>query len=221
MRVLVVEDEPRIAQSIKNALDANGFVAEIEGDGENAWFLGGTETYSAIILDIGLPSLDGLSILRNWRNEGVTTPVIILTAKGSWPERVDGINAGADDYLVKPFQMDELIARLRALIRRSVGQANPLLTLGDLTIDLRQMRVSENGVPVNLTPLEFRLLYFLVHNRDRVMSQEDIASNIYFQDQEPGSNAVEVTIGRIRKKIKTNIIETKRGFGYTIARGDT
>jgi len=220
MRVLVVEDEPRIAQSIKNALEANGFVAEIATDGENAWFLGGTEAYSAIILDIGLPSLDGLSVLRNWRNEGVVTPVIILTARGSWPERVDGINAGADDYLVKPFQMDELIARLRALIRRSVGQANPLLTLGAITIDLRQMRVLENGVPVNLTPLEFRLLYFLVHNRGRVISQEEIASNIYFQDQEPGSNAVEVTVGRIRKKISSNIIETKRGFGYTFIAGN-
>ena len=127
MRVLIVEDEPRIAQSIKKALEASGFVAEISQDGESAWFLGGTEAYSAIVLDIGLPRLDGLSVLRNWRSEGVTIPVLILTARGSWPERVDGINAGADDYLVKPFQMEELVARLRALIRRSVGQASPLL----------------------------------------------------------------------------------------------
>lgn len=221
MRVLIVEDEPRIAQSIKNALDAAGFVAEISEDGESAWFLGGTEAYSAIILDIGLPRLDGLSVLRNWRSDGVTVPVLILTARGSWPERVDGINAGADDYLIKPFQMEELVARLRALIRRSVGQASPLLVLGGITIDLGQMRVSEDGLPVNLTPLEFRLLYFLVHNRGRVVSQEEIASNIYFQDQEPGSNAVEVTIGRIRKKITSNIIETKRGFGYSIVADTT
>jgi two-component system, OmpR family, response regulator len=221
MRVLIVEDEPQIAQSIKKALEASGFVAEISEDGESAWFLGGTEAYSAIVLDIGLPRLDGISVLRNWRSEGVAIPVLILTARGSWPERVDGINAGADDYLVKPFQMEELVARLRALIRRSVGQANPLLEVGDLVIDLRQMRVSESGSLVNLTPLEFRLLSFLAHNRGRVVSQEEIASNIYFQDHEPGSNAVEVTVGRIRKKISTNIIETKRGFGYAFVHGSS
>lgn len=221
MRALIVEDEPKIAQSIKGALDSAGFVAEIAVDGEKAWFMGGTESYSVAILDIGLPKLDGLSVLRNWRNEGVNMPVLLLTARGSWPERVDGINAGADDYLVKPFQMEELLARLRAIIRRSFGRANPVLVLGDITIDLRHMKVSEAGSPVNLTPLEFRLLNFLVHNQDRVVSQEEIASNIYFQDQEPGSNAVEVTIGRIRKKFSQNIVETKRGFGYSISTNDT
>lgn len=220
MRALIVEDEPKIAQSLKNALESAGFVAEVAIDGEQAWFLGGTESYSVAVLDIGLPKLDGLSVLRNWRNEGVKMPVLLLTAKGSWPERVDGINAGADDYLVKPFQMEELLARLRGIVRRSFGQPNPVLVLGEITIDLRQMKVFEAGCPVNLTPLEFRLMNFLAHNHNRVVSQEEIASNIYFQDQEPGSNAVEVTIGRIRRKFKPGVIETKRGFGYRIVAND-
>ena len=216
MRILIVEDEEKIARTVGRALEANGFVAEYAGDGEDAWFKGSTEPYTAAILDIGLPRLDGLSVLRKWRREGVAIPVILLTAKGSWPERVDGIDAGADDYMVKPFQMEELIARLWGLIRRSSGQPAPVIERGELALDPRQMRVTESGVPISLTPLEFRLLSYLLHNQDKVVSQEELVSNIYFQDQEPSSNAIEVMIARLRRKFATPIIETRRGFGYCI-----
>ena len=216
MRILIVEDEAKIAASIKDVLTHSGFVPEISTDGEDAWFRGGTEDYSAAILDIGLPKLDGLSVLRNWRNEQVNMPVILLTAKGSWAERVDGIDAGADDYLVKPFHMEELIARLRALLRRTGTEKNTRLHAGPLLLDTRQMRVSVDGSPINVTPLEFKLLNYLLHNRGRVVSQEELATNIYFQDQEPDSNAVEVLLGRLRRKLKTDVIQTRRGFGYII-----
>jgi len=216
MRILIVEDEVKIAESIKDVLAHSGFVPEISTDGEDAWFRGGTEDYSAAILDIGLPKLDGLSVLRNWRNEQVNMPVILLTAKGSWAERVDGIDAGADDYLVKPFHMEELVARLRALLRRSGAEKKTQLRAGPLLLDTRQMRVSVDGNPINVTPLEFKLLNYLLHHRGRVISQEELATNIYFQDQEPDSNAVEVLLGRLRRKIKTDVIQTRRGFGYVI-----
>jgi len=216
MRILVVEDEALIADSIKSALEDAGFVPEIASDGESAWFQGGTEDYSAAVLDIGLPKLDGLSVLRNWRQEKVNMPVILLTAKGSWSERVDGIDAGADDYLVKPFHMEELIARLRALLRRDGADRSLQLGAKGLILDTRQMKVSVNGTPVKVTPLEFRLLNFLLHHRGRVISQEELATNIYYQDQEPDSNAVEVLVGRLRRKLKADIIETRRGFGYLI-----
>ncbi len=216
MRILIVEDEAKIATSIRDVLVDSGFVPEISTDGEDAWFRGGTEDYSAAILDIGLPKLDGLSVLRNWRNEKVDMPVILLTAKGSWSERVDGIDAGADDYLVKPFHMEELIARLRALLRRSGADKNTRLKAGPLVLDTKQMRVTVDGSPVNVTPLEFRLLNYLLHQRGRVISQEELATNIYFQDQEPDSNAIEVLVGRLRRKLKTKVIETRRGFGYMI-----
>lgn len=216
MRVLVVEDEALIAESIKTALQEAGFVPEVVSDGDSAWFQGGTEDYSAAVLDIGLPQLDGLSVLRNWRREKVNMPVILLTAKGSWSERVDGIDAGADDYLVKPFHMEELIARLRALVRRSGAERSPHLEAKGLILDTRQMKVSVDGAQIKVTPLEFRLLNYLLHNRGRVVSQEELATNIYYQDQEPDSNAIEVLVGRLRRKLKAKIIETRRGFGYLI-----
>ncbi len=219
MRILIVEDEAKIAASIKDVLSHSGFIPEISTDGEDAWFRGGTEDYSAAILDIGLPKLDGLSVLRNWRNEQVNMPVILLTAKGSWAERVDGIDAGADDYLVKPFHMEELVARLRALLRRNGTEKKTQLNAGPLLLDTRQMRVSVDGSPINVTPLEFKLLNYLLHNRGRVVSQEELATNIYFQDQEPDSNAVEVLLGRLRRKLKTDVIQTRRGFGYIIDEG--
>ncbi|HIP24601.1 MAG TPA: response regulator transcription factor [Rhodobacteraceae bacterium] len=216
MRILVVEDETLIAESIKAALQEAGFVPEVVSDGNTAWFQGGTEDYTAAVLDIGLPQLDGLSVLRNWRQEKVNMPVILLTAKGSWSERVDGIDAGADDYLVKPFHMEELIARLRALVRRSGVERTPQMEARGLILDTRQMKVSVDGALVKVTPLEFRLLNYLLHNRGRVISQEELATNIYYQDQEPDSNAIEVLVGRLRRKLKAKIIETRRGFGYLI-----
>ncbi len=216
MRILVVEDEALIAESIKAALQEAGFVPEVVTDGDAAWFQGGTEDYAAAVLDIGLPQLDGLSVLRNWRQEKVNMPVILLTAKGSWSERVDGIDAGADDYLVKPFHMEELIARLRALVRRSGAERTPQMAAKGLILDTRRMKVSVDGAQIKVTPLEFRLLNYLLHNRGRVVSQEELATNIYYQDQEPDSNAIEVLVGRLRRKLKTKIIETRRGFGYLI-----
>jgi len=216
MRILVVEDEALIAESIKTALQEAGFVPEVVSDGDSAWFQGGTEDYSAAVLDIGLPQLDGLSVLRNWRREKINMPVILLTAKGSWSERVDGIDAGADDYLVKPFHMEELIARLRALVRRTGAERSPHLEAKGLILDTRQMKVSVDGAQIKVTPLEFRLLNYLLHNRGRVVSQEELATNIYYQDQEPDSNAIEVLVGRLRRKLKAKVIETRRGFGYLI-----
>ncbi|PVA08144.1 response regulator transcription factor [Thalassorhabdomicrobium marinisediminis] len=217
MRILIVEDERKIAELVADVLTAEGMIPEIASDGEEGWFLGSTESYAAAILDIGLPKRDGLSVLRNWREEGLDLPVILLTARANWSERVEGIDAGADDYLGKPFQMEELIARLRALLRRASGQKTTTFEAGPLRMDLRQMRVSVDGKPLKVTPLEYRLLNYLMHQRGKVVSQEELIENVYFRDHEPDSNAVEVLIGRLRRKIGGGVIETRRGFGYLIA----
>lgn len=217
MRILIVEDEETIAASIAKALSQKGFVPEISVDGEDAWFRGGTENYAAAILDIGLPKLDGLSVLRNWRNELVNMPVILLTAKSSWTERVAGIDAGADDYLVKPFHMEELLARLRALMRRTGSEKKTQLTAGALMLDTKHMQVFVDDQLVEVTKLEFRLISSLLHGRGEIISKEELAARIYFQDQEPDSNAIEVLVGRLRRKLKADIIKTRRGFGYFIA----
>ncbi|MGJ8622484.1 MAG: response regulator transcription factor [Yoonia sp.] len=220
MRILIVEDERKIADLIADVLQSEGLIPEIASDGEEGWFLGSTETYAAAILDVGLPKRDGISVLRKWRDEGLDMPVILLTARANWNERVAGIDAGADDYLGKPFQMEELIARLRALLRRSTGQKKTTLEAGPLRVDLRQMRVSVDGRPLKITPLEYRLLHYLMHHRGEVVTQEDLVENIYHRDQEPDSNAVEVLVGRLRRKIGGDIIQTRRGFGYLIAEED-
>jgi DNA-binding response OmpR family regulator len=216
MRVLIVEDEPRIATDLAAAVNGGGYVAEVVSNGEEAWFKGGTETYSAIILDLGLPAMDGLTILRRWRQEGVATPVLVLTARGAWTDRVDGIDAGADDYLPKPFRMEELMARLRALIRRAAGRAEPAISIGPVMLDPRSRLVMVEGTPANLTPLEFRLLNYLFHHRGRVVSQAELSENLYSHDSERDSNAIEALVGRLRRKLKADIIETRRGFGYIV-----
>ncbi|MFT6074612.1 MAG: DNA-binding response OmpR family regulator [Yoonia sp.] len=216
MRILVVEDEARIAGLIADVLHSEGYIAEIATDGEDGWEKGGTETYSAAILDIGLPRMDGISVLRNWRKEGVNLPVMLLSAKSSWNERVEGIDAGADDYMVKPFQMEELLARLRALLRRNSVQKMTALSVGDLQLDLLQMRITMEGRRIKVTPLEFRLLSYLLHHKGQVITQSVLAENIYFRDQEPDSNAIEVLVGRLRRKLGSDLIKTKRGFGYVI-----
>jgi DNA-binding response OmpR family regulator len=216
MRVLVVEDDPRIASDIVRALEANGYVVETVTDGEEAWFRGDTEDYAAIVLDLGLPKMDGLSVLKRWRANGRRTPVLILTARGSWAERVDGIDAGADDYLPKPFHTEELLSRLRAIVRRSAGHASSVLTVGDVTLDERQMKVSVRGVPIALSPLEYRVVAYLLLHRGRVVSQHELDENVYGHGEEHDSNALEVLVGRVRRKLGAELIETRRGFGYTI-----
>ncbi len=219
MRVLVVEDEAPIAADIRRGLEANGYTVELCADGEAAWFQGGTEDFAAIVLDLGLPRVDGLTVLKRWRSEGVKTPVLVLTARGAWTERVEGIDAGADDYLPKPFQFDELLARLRAIIRRSVGEASSVLTSGKLTLDTRTMRASVEGRPLSLTPLEYRLLALLMHRVGKMVPQTEITEQLYSQDFERDSNSIEVLVGRLRRKLGPGVIETRKGFGYTIGGG--
>jgi DNA-binding response OmpR family regulator len=216
MRVLLVEDDRRIAADVERALTAAGYVVDRESRGEEAWFRGDTEDYAAIILDLGLPGMDGLAVLKRWRASGRTTPVLILTARGSWSERVDGIDAGADDYLPKPFQMEELLARLRSVLRRSAGRASSVVTIGDVSLDERQMKVSVRGVPINLSALEYRVMAYLIHHRGRVVSQLELGENIHGTDDAHDSNAVEVLVGRLRRKLGIDLIETRRGFGYLI-----
>lgn len=217
MRILIVEDEPRIAADIAGAVTSLGYVAETVHDGETAWFKGGTESYGAVILDLGLPKLDGVTLLKRWRQEGVKVPVLILTARGSWSERVEGIDAGADDYLAKPFRMEELLARLRSILRRSSGHAAPVMSVGDISIDTRSMQVTVGGVPVSLTPLEYRLINYLFHHRGRIVSQSELSENLYDHDNDRDPNAIEALVGRLRRKLKVDVIETRRGFGYLVA----
>lgn len=220
MRILLVEDDRKIAADLAAALSASGYLVETVRNGEEAWFRGDTEEYGAIVLDLGLPGMDGLAVLKRWRAGGRTTPVLVLTARGSWAERVDGIDAGADDYLPKPFRMEELLARLRSIIRRSAGHASSLMTVGDVILDERQMRVSVHGVPVTLSPLEYRLAAYLLTHRGRVVSQHELSEAIYGQDDAHDSNAIEVLIGRLRRKLGAHVIETRRGFGYLVAGTD-
>jgi len=216
MRVLLVEDDRRIASDISQALEASGYVVETVSDGEEAWFQGDTEDYGAVILDLGLPRMDGLAVLKRWRANGRHMPVLILTARASWAERVDGIDAGADDYLPKPFRMEELAARLRSIVRRSAGHASSVMTAGEITLDERQMRVTLRGVPIALSPLEYRLVAHLLRNCGRVVPQHELDENVYGHGEEHDSNALEVLVGRVRKKLGAHVIETRRGFGYTI-----
>jgi two-component system OmpR family response regulator len=216
MRVLVAEDDERIATALAAALAAAGFVAEVEADGESAWFRGDTEAFDAIILDLGLPTLDGLTVLKRWRKAGRLAPVLILTARGQWDERVEGIEAGADDYVVKPFRIEEVIARIRAIVRRAAGAASSRIEIGDLVLDLRAMTISRNGVPITMTPQEYRLVAYLAHQRGRVVSQLEITEHLYSQDFERDSNAIEVLVGRVRRRLGSEIIRTRRGFGYTL-----
>ena len=214
MRVLVVEDEVAVAEDVARAIAPQGFVATLSHDGEDAWFQGSTEQFAAVVLDLGLPILDGLSVLKRWRKEGITTPVIVLSARGSWAERVEGIDAGADDYLPKPFAMEELLARLRAITRRGSGLAATLLEEGDLKLDIKTSSTFKGGVQVNLTPLEFRLLHHLVINKSRQVSKEELAEQLYAVNHEREVNAIEALVSRVRRKLGNDVIESKRGFGY-------
>lgn len=216
MRILAIEDEAEVLAQIGDELRRAGYLVDLSSDGEDGWIKGETENYAAIILDLGLPRLDGLSIVRRWRAAGVTTPVLMVTARAAWMERVEGIDAGADDYLPKPFYGEELLARLAAVLRRSAGYSAPVLKAGNIAIDTRRMTVSMNGRNISLTPLEFRLLRYLVHNSGRVVASAELFDHIYASEQDAGSNALEVLVNRTRKKLGNAVIGTRRGFGYIL-----
>jgi DNA-binding response OmpR family regulator len=216
MRLLIVEDEQAIAADIAAALARAGYVTDCVHDGEEAWFRGETEDYDGIVLDLGLPRLDGLTVLRRLRAAGVRVPVLVLTARGAWMERVAGIDAGADDYLPKPFHAEELVARIGAILRRSAGHATPLLEAGAFVVDTRRMQAFRAGQPLALTPLEFRALRYLMHHKGRTVSQGELAEHVYAHEEEPDSNAIEVLIGRLRRKLGASLITTRRGYGYLI-----
>ncbi len=216
MRILVVEDEAEVATQIQDELTRAGYLVELAVDGEQAWFKGDTEYYAAIILDLGLPKLDGITILRRWRAAGVATPVLMVTARSAWMERVAGIDAGADDYLPKPFYSEELLSRLAAVLRRSAGHADALISAGGITLDTRRMSVTSEGKVVALTPLEFRLLRYLMHNSGRVVPPSELFDHIYASNRNAGSNALEVLVNRARKKLGNTAIETRRGYGYIL-----
>ena len=217
MRILVVEDERTLSARIAEALIGAGYVVDTAADGARADFLARTEHYDAIVLDLGLPAIDGVTLLRGWRESDVLVPVLVLSARGTWSEKVLGIDSGADDYVTKPFQMEEVLARVRALIRRAHGRAQPELRCGRLSIDPRSARVTVDGTPVSLTSHEFRVLSYLMHQNGRVVSRTELTEHIYAQDFDRDSNTVEVFIARLRRKLGPSIIETVRGLGYRIA----
>jgi len=216
MRILIVEDEPLLQSQLADALGAAGYAVDTASNGVHPHHLGDSGSYDAVVLDLGLPQLDGISVLKKWRAAGRVMPVLILTARDGWHEKVAGIDAGADDYLTKPFHMEELLARLRALIRRAVGQASAELVCGPLTLDTRNSRASVDGHALTLTSHEYRVLAYLMHHRDQVISRSDLVEHIYAQDFDRDSNTVEVFIGRLRKKLPPGLIQTVRGLGYRL-----
>ncbi|MBW7935208.1 response regulator transcription factor [Sphingosinicella microcystinivorans] len=216
MRLLIVEDEPTLARQLRETLEGAGYAVDVANDGEEGHFLGSSESYDAIVLDLGLPEMDGLTVLDKWRKADIAIPVLVLTARDSWSDKVAGLDAGADDYLAKPFQMEELIARLRALIRRSTGNASSELEAGDVRLDTRSGRVTLNGTPVRLTAQEYKLLAYLMHHKGKVVSRTELIEHIYDQDFDRDSNTIEVFITRIRKKLGADLIQTIRGLGYSL-----
>ncbi len=217
MRILVVEDEPVLALRLQQTLEAAGFAVDVAYDGEEGWHLGDTEPYDAAVLDLGLPKIDGVSILQRWRAAGRPLPVLILTARSRWSEKMAGFQAGADDYMTKPFEMDEVVYRLRALIRRAAGHAQPELSCGPLRLDTLAGRFSLDGVPLQLTAQEFRILSYLMHHAGAVVSRTELMEHVYDRHFDSDSNVLEVLIGRIRRKLKTDLIHTVRGLGYRLA----
>ena len=219
MRALVVEDDRAIAAGVAASLRAAGFLVEVAGDGETAWRQGGDEDFDVVVLDLGLPRLDGLSVLKHWRAEGRRFPVIVLSARGSWTEKVEGIEAGADDYMAKPFEPGELVARVRGLIRRVAGHAGATVRFGRLSLDTHRQAVSLDGLPLRLSPLEYRLLDILAHQPGRPVPTGEIAERLHGADV-ADDNAIEALVARLRRKVGAGVIETRRGFGYLLCGGD-
>jgi two-component system OmpR family response regulator len=220
MRILLVEDDKDLQRLLKRALGDAGYVVDVASDGEEGHYLGDTEPYDAVILDLGLPKMDGVRVLENWRKDGKKMPVLILTARDRWSDKVAGFDAGADDYLAKPFYTEELLARVRALLRRTAGLATSEIEIGSLRIDTRSSRVTVDGNPVKLTSLEYRLLAYLAHHRGRVVSRTELVEHLYDQDFDRDSNTIEVFVGRLRKKLDSNLIQTVRGLGYCLETPD-
>lgn len=216
MRLLIVEDDPDLNRQLYGALTDAGYVVDRAYDGEEGYYLGDSEPYDAVILDIGLPKMDGISVLEQWRRSGKRMPVLILTARDRWSDKVHGFDAGADDYVAKPFHMEEVLARLRALLRRVAGQATSEFVCGPVRLDARAGRVTVNGNAIKLTSHEYRLLAYLMHNQGRVVSRTELVEHIYDQDFDRDSNTIEVFIGRLRKKIESDVIQTVRGLGYIL-----
>ena len=216
MRILVDEDEPTLAAQLAATLQAAGYAVDTAANGRDAGYMGEVETFDAVVLDLGLPMVDGLTVLKRWRALGRTMPVLILTARGDWHEKVAGIDAGADDYLTKPFHMEELLARIRALIRRAVGQASAEIACGPLVLDTRSGRVSVDGQALSLTSHEFRVLAYLIHHAGEIVSRTELTEHIYAQDYDRDSNTIEVFVARLRKKLPPGLIETVRGLGYRL-----
>ena len=216
MRILVVEDNPEVARQLKDTLERELFVVDVAGDGENGWFMGDTESYDAVVLDLGLPKLDGLTILQRWRQAGNHVPVLILTSRDTWREKVAGLRAGADDYLAKPFELEELLARIEALVRRATGHSSPILKSGPVELDTSSARVTMNGNPVNLTAQEYRALQYLMQMEGKVVSKAELSEHIYEQVIERDSNVIEVMINHLRNKLDPKLIKTRRGLGYQL-----
>lgn len=216
MRILVVEDDPDLGRQLSEGLGQAGYAVDLARDGEEGHFLGDTEPYDAVVLDLGLPKLDGVRVLEKWRTAGKDMPVLILTARDRWSEKVAGFDAGADDYVTKPFVTEELLARLRALLRRAAGHASAALECGDLRVDTRAARASVNGEPIKLTSHEYRVLSYLMHHQGRVVPRTELVEHIYDQDFDRDSNTIEVFVGRLRRKIGSNRILTERGLGYRL-----
>jgi two-component system, OmpR family, response regulator len=219
LRLLVIEDDKDLNRQLVGALESAGYAVDSALDGEEGHFLGDTEPYDAVVLDIGLPKLDGISVLTAWRKEGRTMPVLILTARDGWSEKVQGFDAGADDYVAKPFHLEEVLARLRALLRRSTGHATNELICGQVTLDTKSGRVLVSGAPIKLTSHEYRLLAYLMHHSGRVVSRGEIVEHLYDQDFDRDSNTIEVFIGRLRKKLGVDVLQTVRGLGYIMEPG--
>ncbi|PCI42881.1 MAG: DNA-binding response regulator [Alphaproteobacteria bacterium] len=216
MRLLLVEDDPDLSRQMKTILEGDGYAVDVSADGEDGHFLGETESYDAIVLDLGLPIMDGISVLTKWRQAGILTPVLILTARDGWSEKVAGLDAGADDYVTKPFKIEEVLARVRALIRRSAGQASPELHCGTVTLNTNSSKVTVDGTPIRLTAQEYKLLAYLMHHPEKIISRTELTEHIYDQDFDRDSNTIEVFVTRVRKKLGVNIINTIRGLGYQL-----
>ncbi len=220
MRLLVVEDDPDLNRQLVSALQDAGYVVDKATDGEEGHFLGDTEPYDGVILDLGLPVLDGVSVLEKWRRAGKKMPVLILTARDRWSDKVAGFDAGADDYVAKPFHMEEVLARIRALLRRCAGHATSELSCGKLLLDTKSAKVTVDGTAIKLTSLEFRLLSYLMHHKDKVVSRTELVEHLYDQDFDRDSNTIEVFVGRLRKKLGVDVLHTIRGMGYCVSEPD-